>query len=241
MSPLCPISNAATIAPYAVDLGHGRAAGRDCHLDPPFGRDNLGVEATDVVEQLVGQPFALDLHLTGGSNAPQQVSGPNGRQPASKPAWDQRAQQRMQTTHRLGAQGCEVVMAVDQQPQPRAVILTLDWAQVGCGAARRSRPTKRRWVALARFARAQQPHPSRQRGGHVDDGLAGVDQLLGQQITEPSCSLDRPCARLERCGPGQQPLGLATVRAYPELRRVCVRLDPPLRLCATLYEGRRRS
>jgi len=39
---------------------------------------------------------------------------------------------------------------------------------------------------------------------NVDDVLAGVDELLGEQIAEPTGRLDRPQARLERLRPRQQ-------------------------------------
>jgi hypothetical protein len=68
MSPLCPISNPATIASDAAHLGHGRTAGSDRRLNPRLGHGELGVESADVAEQLLGQFLTFGLHLTAGTD-----------------------------------------------------------------------------------------------------------------------------------------------------------------------------
>jgi hypothetical protein len=41
-------------------------------------------------------------------------------------------------------------------------------------------------VVLVRPSRTEKPHPRRQRRRHVDDVLAGVDELLGEEVAEPA-------------------------------------------------------
>jgi len=80
-------------------------------------------------------------------------------------------------------------------------------------------------VVLVRPSRAQHPHPCRQRRRHVQDPLAGVEELLGQQVAEPAGGLDRPGAVLEARRPLQQLIDLASRRPHlhlAELRLVLV-------------------
>jgi hypothetical protein len=77
-------------------------------------------------------------------------------------------------------------------------------------------------------------HPCRQRRRHVQDLLAGVEELLGQQIAEPTGGLDRPRALLEARRPLQQLIDLAARRSHLHLGepRLVLVLWPPR--CATL-------
>lgn len=59
-------------------------------------------------------------------------------------------------------------------------------------------------VVLVRPSRAQHPDSGREGRGHVDDGLAGPDQLLRQQVAKPVGGLDRPRALPQRLGPVEQ-------------------------------------
>ena len=47
-------------------------------------------------------------------------------------------------------------------------------------------------VVLVGVTGSQQTHPGGQLRLHVDDTLAGGDELLGEQIAEPAGALDRP-------------------------------------------------
>ena len=62
---------------------------------------------------------------------------------------------------------------------------------------------------------AEHPHPRHQRRGHVEHGLAGIDELLGQEIAEPAGGLDRPRAFPERLRPRQQLRRLLARRTHP--------------------------
>ena len=46
-------------------------------------------------------------------------------------------------------------------------------------------------IGLAGLSTREQPHPSRQRRGHVDHGLTGLDQLLRKQPPQALRALDR--------------------------------------------------
>ena len=63
----------------------------------------------------------------------------------------------------------------------------------------------------------QQTDPGGQLRLHVDDPLAGGDELLGQQIAEPAGTLDRPRPIIERRRPADQPLELVGARPHAQL------------------------
>lgn len=71
-------------------------------------------------------------------------------------------------------------------------------------------------VVLVRFPRSQQPRPRRQRRRHIDDVLAGVDELLREEVAEPSGGLDRPGPFLEWRRPPHQPIHLGLGRLHLE-------------------------
>jgi hypothetical protein len=58
---------------------------------------------------------------------------------------------------------------------------------------------------LVRTPGAEDPHPRGKGCRHIEDLLAGTDELLRQQVAEPSGGLDGPGALTERFRPGQQP------------------------------------
>jgi len=114
----------------------------------------------------------------------------------------------------------DVEVALRQQSQHLAVIDGLDRAQHRCsqrGDRDRQRVVR---VVLVGPARTEQTHSRRQRRGDVHDRLAGVDELLSEQIPQPRRGLDRPGPFCERRGPRQQLRDLLAGRAdldVPEL------------------------
>ena len=62
--------------------------------------------------------------------------------------------------------------------------------------------------------RGQDSHPSGQRGGHVDDDLAGGHQFLGQEVAQTAGRLHSPGPNLEWCRPRKQLVNLASSGAY---------------------------
>ena len=93
-------------------------------------------------------------------------------------------------------------------------------------------------VVLVRSAGAKDTDPRSQGRGHVQDGLAGGNELLGEEVAEPACGLDGPPSIDKRLGPPQQlrdllarrsdfgacELGLAAVDRDRSVRRL-VRVD----------------
>jgi len=72
-------------------------------------------------------------------------------------------------------------------------------------------------VGLVGSASGEPPCSRRQRGGHVEDGFAGGDKLLGQQRSKPAGGLDCPGPRCEWFGESKQPLALASICDDAEL------------------------
>jgi hypothetical protein len=97
-------------------------------------------------------------------------------------------------------------------------------------------------VVLIRLARRQHPNPRSQHRRHIDDVFTAGNQLLGQQVAEPTGGLDRPhpdAVTVNVSGPVQEPSNLIPVRRDRQLtqhhlslvdrnRRVgcLVRIDP---------------
>ena len=118
----------------------------------------------------------------------------------------------MQPADRTGPSRDELVMATRQQPQHLPVILERDRTQVPVPQRDDRRRTCVVRVGLVLVARIQQSCSCRQRGRHVDDGLARRDELLRQQRAMTRRAFDRPQPRLERRRPTQQPLTLSAIR-----------------------------
>jgi hypothetical protein len=127
----------------------------------------------------------------------------------------------------------DVGVALGEQAQHFAVTDRLDSPQTrGAQRGDGGRPGVV-GIVLVRVACGQQPRSGCERGGHVDDGLARRDELLGEQIAESAGRLDRPRTRRERFRPRHQLLDLAATGAH--LLSVELFLAPAYR-----YRGVRR-
>jgi len=89
-------------------------------------------------------------------------------------------------------------MASCQQPQNLTVIVGRDRPQIPI-----PQRADRRWarvvrVGLVLVTRVQQSCPGRQRGRHIDDGLARRNELLRQQRAMTVRAFNRPQTRFER-------------------------------------------
>mgnify|MGYP006928174438 CR=1 FL=1 len=83
-------------------------------------------------------------------------------------------------------------MPLAQQPQDAGVIVGQHRSQIvrsQCCDRDRSGVVG---IVLLRPARGQGAHPRRPHGRHIDDGFAGCDELLGEEVAEPLGGLDRP-------------------------------------------------
>ena len=105
------------------------------------------------------------------------------------PARRERGERGVETAHDPRSVAADVEVALRQQPQHLTVIHRLDRSQ----RRRSQRGDRDRQgvvrVVLVGAARAEQPDTRSQRRGDVDDGLAGVDELLSQQVPEPGGGL----------------------------------------------------
>jgi len=108
------------------------------------------------------------------------------------------AQQHVQAAQGAGALGDQVVASLGEQPQHHGGVLGGDLAQLPVVDRDGSCRGGIGRVGLAGTAGAEQPGAGGQLGGHVQHGLAGGDQLLGDAVTQPRGALHGPPAR----GPG---------------------------------------
>jgi hypothetical protein len=121
-------------------------------------------------------------------------------------------------------------MPFRQQPQHDRVIRPLHQPQITC-AQRGDRDRQRIvGVRLLRLRRRQHANPRRQRRRHVQHPLAGNDELLREEIAEPTGRLDRPHALFELDCPAEQLL---------ELTRTRTNLNPAELLLAPVDRDRR--
>jgi len=138
----------------------------------------------------------------------------------------------------------EVTIALRQDPQHHPMIGALDRSETRRAHRRDGDRAGVVRVVLVRLPRPQQPHPRRQRRRHIDDALAGVDELLGEEVAEPASGLDRPRPFLERCRPSHQAIHLGLRRpnleagelAFAVVERdrlvgLLVRVDPDHHCC----------
>jgi hypothetical protein len=110
----------------------------------------------------------------------------------------------------------EIAMSFHQQLQHLGVVVDAHRAQCvvtqrrdrdGSGVVR---------IVLLGTARSQQSGACRQHGGHVDDGLAGGDELLSEEVAEPAGRLDCPHSIRECCRPAPQLIGLRAAGSNPD-------------------------
>ena len=87
---------------------------------------------------------------------------------------------------------------------------------------------------------AKHPHPRRQRGRHIDDVLAGGDELLGQQVAEPARGLDRPRPRSNGSAQANSCVTCARVGAHLHASPARPRRRRSRPRCATPCAGRHR-
>jgi hypothetical protein len=132
-------------------------------------------------------------------------------------AQDQLAQHGVQPADELGAGPAEVTVTLGPHLQHRRVIIRPDLsdtsrAQRGDG----HRPGIIR-VVLVRITGCQQPHPGAELGRHIQHPLTRRQQLLGQQMAQPTGALDGPGPLRPGRRPREQPLRLPGASTYLQL------------------------
>jgi len=167
--------------------------------------------------ELGGELVAGGLDGAGG-NGPLEDAGRQGRADAlADAAGDQVAQHGARAADDLVAGPAQVPVPLRPYLQDRRVVIGPD-LRGGMRAQRRD-PHRQGvvGVVLARRARRRQPYPRAELGLHVQDALAGGDQLLGQQVPHAAGALDRPGPLRPGRRPRQQALGLGRAGAHPNL------------------------
>ena len=162
-------------------------------------------------------PFAFDPDRVGRAELAELGCGSFRREILRESAFDHLAQHGMQPTDRPGPSRGELVMAARQQPQDLPVILERDRPQIRCRNATIAAERASCASVLSLRPAVQQPRPCRQRGRHIDHGLARRDELLRQQRAVTGRAFDRPQPRFERCRPTQQPFALSTIGTHQQL------------------------
>lgn len=208
---------AATTGPTLEDRsGRGTRRGDD-QLEAFLRLLDLGVEAPEIVEQLLGELDASGSDRAVRFNAIEQRSRFPCGNLVRQATRDEVAQHRMQPTRDPVPLSRQVALALRPQLHHRGMVLGAH--HLWRGRAERSdghRSGVVGVVLVGRFRR-QQPDPRRELGLHVDDVFAGGDELLGKQVAEPGLILDRPRALRELRRPLEQPVELLRSRPHPQL------------------------
>ena len=110
----------------------------------------------------------------------------------------------MQPVDRSAPFAGQLVAAVRQQPQHATVIIRGDAGEIGALSGDERDGAGVDAVGLAAVSRLEGPHPRREGRGHIDDVLAGGDELLGQQLAQAAGALDAPAALGPLRRPDQQ-------------------------------------
>ena len=188
--------------------------------DAAVGVLELGIEAAEIPEQLDDELQACPLHRCRRMEAPEERLDVRSVEFLGDSAWCQLGQGSVQAAHDAGPVVADVGVALGQEAQHLGGIgrdhRPLSWRP------QRSDGDRQRIVrvVLGRVSRGQHPHPRGQSGGHVDHVFSNRNELLSEQVAEPTGGLDGPHALLERLGPVQQMLHLAPRRAHLHPRQL---------------------
>ena len=114
------------------------------------------------------------------------------------------AQQHVEAVDPARVLGDQVVSALGEQAHDRGVVLDPDAVESSVVQRYRSHRDRVGDVGLAGAARPEQSCACREFGGHVEDDLAGGDELLGDAAAEAGGALDSPLPLGPLGGPGEQ-------------------------------------
>ena len=162
------------------------------------------VEAPHVDEEVAGHLLALGLDAVCGTDLSEQGGGRLGVELGGRSAGDQVAQVSVQPVDRAAPFAGQLVAAVRQQPQHATVIIRGDAGKIGALSGDERDRAGVDAVGLAAVSRLEGPHPRREGRGHIDDVLAGGDELLGQQLAQAAGAFDAPAALGPLRRPAQQ-------------------------------------
>ena len=186
------------------ELGQGGAAGGDGGCAASTVLREGAVEAAHVDEEVSGHVLALGLDAVAGTDLSEQGGGGLGVELGWRSAGDQVAQMSVRPVDRLAPFAGQLVAAVRQQPQHATVIIRGDAGQIGALSGDERDRAGVDAVGLGAVSRLEGPHPRREGRGHVDDMLAGGDELLGQQLAQAAGAFYAPAALGPLRRPNQQ-------------------------------------
>jgi hypothetical protein len=101
-------------------------------------------------------------------------------------------QQAMETVDHSTALPGELVAAVGEEPQHGSVVLGADAAQIRLALGHSGDAGSVDGISLAPMAAIEQPGTGSQRRRHVEHGLLGYGQLLGEEVSETAGALHGP-------------------------------------------------
>lgn len=197
-------------------LGEGRARGGDGGGDSALRLHHLGVEAAEIVEMLHGKGVAGQGDGTGGVDIGEEPFGAGSIDFIRDSTGNEFGQEGMEATSGPVPGPTQIDVALRQQAQHTHMVRSVDRDHLRRAERRHGHGPGVVGVVLLRPTAAQQPDPRRQRGGHVDHGLPGGQELLGEQITQPAGRLHRPRPLLELGRPPKKLLRLTASRSDPE-------------------------
>ena len=143
----------------------------------------------------------------------------------------------MQPTDRPGPSRDELVMTTRQQPQDLPVILERDRPQVPVPQRDDRSRTGVVRVGLVLAARVQQPRPRRQRGRHIDNGLARTRRAAAPTTRRDRSRLRPPTPAVRTAPPSATAARVVDDQHAPTARRQAVRRRRSPRRCAIPCAG----
>jgi hypothetical protein len=111
----------------------------------------------------------------------------------------------------------QVVVTLREQAQHRRVILECDDPQFRVSQRHDRSGSSVVRVGLVAARVVEEPHPRREGRRHVEDLLAGGDELLCQQRAGAGRAFDSPTPRFEARGERQRSISLRTIRVHADL------------------------
>jgi hypothetical protein len=107
----------------------------------------------------------------------------------------------VQAADQLGPQPAQIVIALGEDSHDLAVVGLLHRAKISRAQGGDGDRERVVGIVLLRTSGAEDPDARDQSGWDGEDHFTGIDELLGQQGTEPIGGLDGPGALGERLGP----------------------------------------
>jgi hypothetical protein len=203
--------------PDAEQAGQAGPAGPDGGVEFLPGLAQLGVDAAQVLDERRGELAARGRDGTGRRDRAKQAGGVRCDDLLRDAAGNQLAEHRVQPAGNLRAAAGQVTAALGPGLQHRRVVVGPGLADAGRAQRRHRDGPGVVGVVLVHVPGGEQPDPRAQLGLHVEDPLAGGQELLGQQVPQAAGAFHGPGPLRPGRGPCQQPPGLHGTGGHPQL------------------------